>query len=76
LDPKDAAGRLERRVFGARTRGGVYRATASRTSNKKRRLVGGSDGDVRYTESAVTAHHFEARRGEAEEEGTRDRRHG
>jgi hypothetical protein len=32
--------------------------------------------DVRYDESAVTARHFEARRGEAEEEGTRDRRHG
>ena len=28
------------------------------------------------TESAVTTRHFEARRGEAEEEGTRDRRHG
>ena len=38
--------------------------------------LGGPTGDVRYTESAVTARHFEARRGEAEEEGTRDRRHG
>ena len=47
-------------------------------SNKKRRLVGGSDGATTSdtTESAGTARHFEARRGEAEEEGTRDRRHG
>jgi len=78
LDPKDAAGRLERRVFGARTRGGVCRTPANRSSNKKRSAdsLGGPTGDVRY-ESAVTARHFEARRGEAEEEGTRgDRRHG
>ena len=48
------------------------------TSNKKRSAdsLGGPTGDVRYTESAVTTRHFEARRGEAEEEGTRDRRHG
>jgi len=48
------------------------------TSNKKRRLVGGSDGegDVRYDRVSSHTHHFEARRGEAEEEGTRDRRHG
>jgi hypothetical protein len=39
--------------------------------------LGGPTGDVRYTESAAQpTRHFEARRGEAEEEGTRDRRHG
>ena len=38
--------------------------------------LGGPTSDVRYDESAVTTRHFEARRGEAEEEGTRDRRHG
>ena len=60
------------------SRGGVCRTPANRTSNKKRSAdsLGGPTGDVRYTESAVTARHFEARRGEAEEEGTRDRRHG
>jgi len=59
-------------------RGGVCRTPANRTSNKKRSAdsLGGPTGDVRYTESAVTTRHFEARRGEAEEEGTRDRRHG
>ena len=34
MDPKAAAGRLERRVFGARTRGGVYRATANDLEQK------------------------------------------
>ena len=60
-------------------RGGVCRTPANRTSNKKRSAdsLGGPTGDVRYTESAAQpTRHFEARRGEAEEEGTRDRRHG
>ena len=79
MDPKDAAAVDSNAESSVHARAAAYRATAIRTSNKKRSAdsLGGPTGDVRYDESAVTARHFEARRGEAEEEGTRgDRRHG
>lgn len=57
-------------------RGGVCRTPANGPRTKSADSLGGPTGDVRYDESAVTTRHFEARRGEAEEEGTRDRRHG
>ena len=62
----------------ARSAANVERPRTGSNKKRERRLVGGSDGATTSdtTESAGTARHFEARRGEAEEEGTRDRRHG